>query len=52
MTGTFAGVAPVVEVDGRVLGEENAAHYGKRGPMVECLQQLYLQLLEQECPSA
>lgn len=52
VTGTFAGVAPVVEVDGRVLGEENAAHYGKRGPMVECLQQLYLQLLEQECPSA
>ncbi|MEX0342607.1 MAG: aminotransferase class IV, partial [Erythrobacter sp.] len=34
-TGTFAGVAPVGLVDGRVLGEE-------RGPMVERLQQLYL----------
>lgn len=34
-TGTFAGVAPVGSVDGRVLGTE-------RGPMVERLQQLYL----------
>jgi len=33
-TGTFAGVAPVGSVDGRVLGSE-------RGPMVERLQQLY-----------
>lgn len=50
-TGTFAGVAPVTEVDGRVLGIEDAAHRGARGPMVERLQQLYLQLLETECPS-
>ncbi len=50
-TGTFAGVAPVTEVDGRVLGLEDAAHRGARGPMVERLQQLYLQLLETECPS-
>lgn len=50
-TGTFAGVAPVTEVDGRVLGLEDAAHRGARGPMVEHLQQLYLQLLETECPS-
>ena len=34
-TGTFAGVAPVGEIDGRVLGTQ-------RGPMVESLQQLYL----------
>lgn len=37
-TGTFAGVAPVGSLDGRVLGSE-------RGPMVERLQQLYLQRL-------
>lgn len=34
-TGTFAGVAPVGSVDGRVLGTT-------RGPMVERLQKLYL----------
>ena len=33
-TGTFAGVAPVGSVDGRVLGTS-------RGPMVERLQRLY-----------
>lgn len=43
VTGTFAGVAPVTEVDGRVLGE------GQRGTMVERLQSLYLALLESEC---
>lgn len=35
VTGTFAGLVPVREVDGRILGE------GKRGPMVELLQGLY-----------
>lgn len=35
VTGTFAGVVPVREVDGRVIGE------GRRGPMVERLQSLY-----------
>lgn len=34
VTGTFAGVVPVTEVDGRALTEA-------RGPMVERLQQLY-----------
>ena len=34
-TGTFAGLAPVGNVDGREIGTE-------RGPMVERLQQLYL----------
>ncbi len=42
VTGTFAGVAPVKEVDGRVIGE------GKRGPMVERLQALYLKLIAME----
>ncbi len=40
VTGTFAGVAPVSEVDGRVIGD------GRRGPLVERLQQLYLELIE------
>jgi branched-chain amino acid aminotransferase len=35
VTGTFAGVVPVREVDGRVLGD------GRRGPLVERLQGLY-----------
>ncbi len=43
VTGTFAGLAPVSEVDGRRIGD------GKRGPMVESLQAHYLRLLEQEC---
>jgi branched-chain amino acid aminotransferase len=43
VTGTFAGLAPVSEIDGRKIGD------GQRGAMVEKLQQLYLQMLEQEC---
>jgi branched-chain amino acid aminotransferase len=43
VTGTFAGLAPVSEVDGRRIGD------GQRGPMVESLQSHYLHLLEQEC---
>ena len=35
VTGTFAGVVPVREVDGRVFGD------ARRGPMVERLQSLY-----------
>jgi branched-chain amino acid aminotransferase len=42
VTGTFAGVAPVTEIDGRVIGE------GRKGQMVERLQNLYLQLIEKE----
>lgn len=49
VTGTFAGVAPVVEVDGRILGADESPYQGKRGPMVERLQQLYLQLIDTEC---
>ncbi len=43
VTGTFAGLAPVSEVDGRMIGD------GRRGPQVESLQTLYLELLEKEC---
>ncbi len=39
VTGTFAGVAPVGEVDGRLLGD------GGRGPMVEQLQHWYRELI-------
>lgn len=38
-TGTFAGLAPVGEIDGRIIGD------GKRGPMVERLQTLYKALI-------
>ncbi len=40
MTGTFAGLLPVVEVDGRTIGS------GRRGPLTETLQQLYAGLVE------
>ena len=43
VTGTFAGVAPVTEVDGRTLGND------ERGATVELLQQLYVDLIETEC---
>lgn len=43
VTGTFAGLAPVREIDGRIIGD------GERGSMVEKLQGLYLLMLEQEC---
>ena len=45
VTGTFAGVAPVAEVDGRVMGDPGD---GSRGPMVEQLQRWYVELLEEE----
>ncbi len=41
-TGTFAGVVPVREVDGRVFGE------GRRGPMVERLQSMYQALVARD----
>ncbi len=43
VTGTFAGLAPESEIDGRIIGD------GRRGPQVESLQALYLQMLEREC---
>jgi branched-chain amino acid aminotransferase len=42
VTGTFAGVVPVREVDGRTLGE------GRRGPMVHRLQELYQALVAED----
>jgi branched-chain amino acid aminotransferase len=44
-TGTFAGVVPVREVDGRIFGD------GRRGPMVERLQGLYRQLVAADVAS-
>lgn len=43
VTGTFAGLTPVFDIDGRQIGE------GRRGPMVDRLQALYAQLIEREC---
>lgn len=43
VTGTFAGIAPVSEIDGRTIGS------GERGPVVERLQRAYVDLLDREC---
>jgi branched-chain amino acid aminotransferase len=45
VTGTYAGIAPVIEIDGRRIS-------AGRGPMVERLQQLYLQLIERDIAQA
>jgi branched-chain amino acid aminotransferase len=42
VTGTFAGVVPVTEIDGRRITEG-------RGPMVARLQQLYKDLMDRNC---
>ena len=42
VTGTFAGVAPAVEIDGRTIGT------GGPGPMVAKLRSLYLQRMKRE----
>ncbi|WP_109356966.1 aminotransferase class IV [Sphingorhabdus sp. EL138] len=44
VTGTFAGVVPATEVDGRILSKG-------RGPMVERLQELYKALIERDTTS-
>lgn len=44
ITGTFAGVTPVSEIDGRVIGEGMPP-----GPMVTHLQDLYRALIAREC---
>ncbi len=41
-TGTFAGLAPVGSVDGRVIGS------GQRGPMTQRLQGLYMDLIRRD----
>jgi len=43
VTGTFAGLIPVVEFDGEPMSQ------GQRGPMCERLQSLYTELLGSEC---
>jgi branched-chain amino acid aminotransferase len=45
VTGTYAGIAPVTEIDGRSISSG-------RGPMVERLQQLYLKLIERDVAEA
>lgn len=45
VTGTYAGIAPVVEIDGRLISNG-------RGPVVERLQRLYLQLIERDVAAA
>jgi branched-chain amino acid aminotransferase len=45
VTGTFAGVVPVRQVDGRTIGD------GTRGPLVERLQRLYAELIENDVTS-
>ena len=42
VTGTFAGLVPVTEVDGRGIGA------GARGPMVKHLQGLYMEIVKRE----
>ena len=43
VTGTFAGVIPVVEIDGHELSG------GRRGQITERLQKLYIELIKREC---
>jgi branched-chain amino acid aminotransferase len=43
VTGTFAGIVPVTEVDGRRIGA------GERGEQVKDLQRRYVALLDREC---
>ena len=43
VTGTFAGVIPVIEVDGHKISK------GKRGKVTSSLQNLYLDLISLEC---
>lgn len=42
VTGTFAGLTPVFDIDGRQIGD------GRRGSMVDRLQGLYKELIERE----
>ncbi len=46
VTGTFAGVVPAVEVDGRRIGT------GARGPVTRQLQQHYRDFIDAECSAA
>ncbi len=50
ITGTFAGVVPVTEVDGRIIGPPGGppGGAGGRGPVTRRLQRLYAALLDAE----
>ncbi|QDP02736.1 aminotransferase class IV [Thalassotalea sp. PS06] len=50
VTGTFAGVTPVKTVDGRDIGDYPTRE--SKGPMVHRLQQLYTQMIANECHSS
>ncbi|MCY3566698.1 MAG: aminotransferase class IV [Gammaproteobacteria bacterium] len=43
VTGSFAGVTPVAEIDGRTIGD------GKPGPVTRRVQELYRKLIDDEC---
>lgn len=43
VTGTFAGVIPVVQVDGRTIGA------GARGPITSAIQKAYMAFVEEFC---
>jgi len=43
VTGTFAGLTPVNRYDGKIIGN------GSRGPMVKKLQDLYIEMIKDEC---
>ena len=49
VTGTFAGLVPVISVDGRTIGDWEEASDDRRGPMVRRLQGLYKDMLDEEC---
>lgn len=51
VTGTFAGLVPVGSIDGRQIGKASGEQMDNRGPMVKRLQQLYMEMLEEECRS-
>ena len=46
VTGTFAGVVPAIEVDGRAIGT------GTRGPMTARLQEHYRDFIDAECAAS
>lgn len=43
VTGTFAGLTPVFNIDGRTIGD------AEPGPMTQRLQQLYVEMIAREC---
>ncbi len=62
VTGTFAGVVPVTEIDGRTIGDptrvrpgtsrrETGTTDGAAGPITRRLRDLYRDLIERECGS-